>query len=74
MELTLARYVHDLWRRHVDYVFSQGKEEAGGLVLKASKVESWKRQMAQDFEKGNDAQKASGIVEARRILDALQLR
>lgn len=68
----LAANAHDSWTSWMTYMFGCGMVDAQGqLVIPASLVERWQRQMVTPYGQLPEQEKRSDRIEADRILFAL---
>lgn len=65
----LANYAHESWSGWIEYMFKFGeKQDDGSLLLRADKVERWKRQAETPYGALSSEERDSDRVEADTIL------
>jgi hypothetical protein len=69
----LAATAHDLWSNWMRYIFKVGTiNERGDLVIPSRYVERWTRQMNTEHSDLSEAEQASDVRQARKILTKIE--
>lgn len=71
----MAEAAHDAWSGWMEYLFGKSQTlEDGSVVIPASLVERWKRQMHTPYSELSEEEKESDRAEADRYLSAAQMK
>ncbi len=69
----LAALEHEQWAGWLKYLFGRAEQDSEGrVIIPASLVDRWKRQMATAYPDLPEAEKESDRVEADRVLNVLR--